>query len=686
MQRYVYGSVRSPFWHKIKVFFLTIFWLIFFILLITGIFGAIKAHEYLKDIPTLDKRVETKIAPSTTFLDSHNNVLYPTKKPSFVPTTQDNLSKNFQDALLSIEDRNFYQENGINYIRLIKALYNNITSKDNHIQGASTIPQQLIKLTYYSTQRKDQTVKRKFQEILLAKKLIKKYSKKEILTFYCNKVYLGNNIYGMNSAAHYYFGKDLNNLSKDQCAVLAGLVQAPSAYEPYHHPSACKTRRNQVIRAMYANKKISKKTEQKLLKEPLTHGLISYETHLSEDRAALEQEQKYGSFLSTIKSQLDSYPELLNKNRPGNLTIKTTLDMNIQDHVNEIIEHQKFPSKKMQVAVSVLDNKTGDILAVSGGRYLNESNGFNRALSMRRSSGSTIKPLLDYAPAFELQDIQPFSMVNDTRYTYPDSEEEVHDFDDQHLGRMTVRSALVQSRNIPAVKLFVANGIDKMQQLSDMLGFNQKIYASSAIGVMTSPLQLASAYTVFPNNGTQVRYNAIKQLKFKNRTTSVSSIRQAVFSPQTAFITTDIMRDVFKGQGTAKKAYIKDIDQAGKTGTTGYAHDSNRPKDAISDAWMAGFTKKYTVVVWCGYDDPNDLHNYLKTSDSLITLDIYRQIMLFLNDRSSLEQPKGIKRIGTYYYKLSQTKDIPFMEANQEELVSSHNPLSTTEVTELLRK
>lgn len=674
--KYEYGSIQHPFWHRVKKPLLRFLGFLLVMICLAVIVGSAGyfyvSHKYLSNAPKLDSKLETTAPARLEYLDNDGEVFYPLTKPTFYQTAKSDLSKNYQDALLSIEDRDFYQEKGVNFLRMGKVmLYDLHVKSASQLQGGSTLSQQLIKLTYFSTSAKQRTVKRKVQEIYLAQKLDRKFSKKDILRMYSNKVYLGNGITGMNSAAHFYYGKSLAELSKDQCAVLTGMVQAPSAYEPYHHPESCLKRRNQVIRAMYANQKISRRQEKRLLKEPLKHGLVSIKDHQKLFKQAQEQELTYDAFLSTTDSQLRAYPKLLKRDFNGTVKIDTSLDRKLQLELNSIVKHQAYPNKKLQTAVAVLDNQSGDVLAVSGGRNIEQAQGFNRAQNLNRSTGSAIKPILDYAPAFDLQNIQQYTAVQDTPYNYPHTHKPVHDFDSRYLGNMTVKSALIQSRNIPAVKMFVQNGLKNEQALGYALGIKQKLYPADAIGVNWSPLQLASAYTALANNGIKSNYKTLDEIRYGKRKIKMQTASVKLYTPQAAFLTTDILRYVFSNQGTAKQAYISKIDQAGKTGTTGYAYGSKHPKDALTDAWMAGFTKRYTVVVWLGYDNPNSKKYYLKQRDVPLSLKIYKQVTKYLDDNRRMTPPSGIRRTGQYYYQgTSSLGDAPFLHQNN--VVDSH--------------
>lgn len=545
------------------------------------------------------------------------------------------------NALVATEDRDYFKESGVNWLHTAKAGIDTFLNKG--VSGGSTITQQLIKLAFYSTSKKDQTIRRKIQEIFLAEELSKKYSKYQILTWYLNKTNYGNGQQGLVAASKYYYNKKPEQLNTLEAATLVGIVNSPSVYNPYANKKATLYRRNAVLLSMREAGYLKKGEYHKLVKESVDTNLVLAKTNVQDALNKRQQKLQYNGFVSAVNAQLSRYNGKLTN---STLTVKTTMNQGLQDGVNQIVKSQSYPDDKFQEAIVVINNKDGKVAAMSGGRNQTVLGGYNRAFNVKRSSGSSIKPLLDYATGFDLFKWTANTKVNDSAYDYPNSKTSVNDWDHHYQGNITIRQALVRSRNIPAVKSLAAVGLDNGQKALTALGLpNSNIYYANAIGLDTSPLALASAYSSLANGGirTNARFVDTITNKRNHQMLKTKPVHERVFSSQTAYLITDILKGVFEPGGIGASGKVNNISEAGKTGTVG----REDIEDALTDGWIVGYTKTYTVAVWVGYDNPNDKTNYLTEKKDAIAQELYKSVMtkassLRNTDNSDWTAPSGV--------------------------------------------
>lgn len=611
--------------HPVIKWFFIIFFLV--ILVVGGICG-----YWIYTAPKLSGKAINQDQSATEYLDANGHVFYSTDSTPMKKTTEEQFKHAtvLKNALLSIEDRDFYSETGTNPKRIAGAAYHDILGLigkgSGSVQGASTLTQQLIKLSYFSTEDKDRTFKRKVQEIYLAEQLNHQKSKNDILYAYFNKVYLGNGIHGMETAAQYYFEKSVEDLDPAEAATIAGMVQSPTYYDPYRRPDVTLSRRNTVLKTMYENHKLSKHEYLDAKKTDLKASMPTYRSQIDKLREDKRRKMLNDNYVSAVNAQLASTIGTDNSGKV--MKISTPFQPEIQKAVNDAVNGQKYPSDNLQTAVVVIDNHTGQVVALNGGRLNSRQvmGGYNRAITSARSSGSAIKPVLDYAPVFDMFRYTPESVVDDSAYNYPGGSVAVHNWDNKYQGRITMRRALVGSRNIPAVKNFVQMGIPNATKLLDTMNMSTKnVFAPIAIGTNVSPLSLTDAYTALANNGKRMGPQFVNQLQYQGQTLKFNSVGVQTYAPGAAYMTTDILKGVFSGEGTASDAKIDGINQAGKTGAADGG--AGMPKDALTDAWFVGYTPQYTVGVWTGYDNPYNRNEYLKTDDEQISQQIYKKIM-----------------------------------------------------------
>lgn len=623
------------------------FWTIVILIVVGGFVGAGLFAYYASSAPKVTNSALVGTS-QTKFLDKDGDVFYSTGSKRET-AKQNEIPKKMRMAVVSIEDRRFYKHHGVDPRRILGAAFANVTGSSLGLQGGSTLTQQLIKLTVFSTNSSDQTFKRKAQEAWLATKLEKQYSKNQILTLYMNKVYMGNGVYGMKTAAEYYFNKDISELTVPQMALLAGLPQSPSGYDPYSNPKGATSRRNDVLKAMANNDVISQSDATKYSQTSIKTGLTSdHDTVDSESEDAKVDD----AYITSVRNKLTSLGYDLNKD---GLVVQTNLDSDVQQRAYDVANTDDYVAWKddlMQVGLTVTNPNNGQVMAQIGGRKQNGLQGSNRATNTNRSSGSTAKPLVDYGPAVENLSWSTNHSVDDSAYTYPGTNTQVYDADRSYLGKITMRKALAQSRNIPAIKTLQEVGYDNSSAFLKKLGIpinSDKLVASSAIGIDVSSEQEAAAFSAFGNGGEYYKPQYISKItdqsgavkEFKNSSSTA-------MKSSTAFMLTNMMKSVIT-DSYAKIINTSDYAQAGKTGVTAYDDSLNMPDKSASDAWFTGFTKTAAISVWTGYDEPNEEGHSLASGEQQFTpLRVYKALMDYIMsgagaDGSDWDMPDTVK-------------------------------------------
>lgn len=594
--------------------------------------GAALFFYYASSAPKISQS-ELASQNGTTIYDSQNRVISRLglqkreyAKDSQVPTT-------LKHAVVSIEDRRFYKHHGVDPIRIVGAATANIFGRSDEMQGGSTLTQQLVKLSVFSTAASDRTFKRKAQEAWLAINVERHFSKNQILDFYINKVYMGNGVYGMQTAAQYYYGKDLNQLSLSQLALLAGMPQSPTYYNPLStNTQAATRRRNEVLNAMVRSKYITQAQADKAAQESITADLDSSHGNTSNGDVNVD-EKVIDPYIKEVLADLQS--KGYNPYNDG-LQVHTNIDLAAQKHLytaaNDTVP---FQSNQMQAGVAVTDPHNGQVVAMLGGRHTgNVVYGLNRAVQTNRSSGSTAKPLMDYGPAIEYLQWPTFKAVQDTKFYYPGTSIALHDFDNKYKGTMTMRAALVQSRNVPAIRTLQDVGIKRATTFLNGLGISQKkpYTLQNGIGLYISPLQVSTAYAAFANGGTYYEPYYISSITTQDGNVKrFSSKGHQAMNKATAYMMTDMLKGVFTdSQGSGREANISGVNQAGKTGTTNYPGGN---QSGVMDSWMAGYTKNYSIAVWTGYDRPQSASPISDTYTNSAQW-LYKDEMQYLDSRN----------------------------------------------------
>ena len=610
---------------------------------------------------------------SSTIYDRHGQEITALGNENRTYVTIDKVPTQMRDAIISTEDRHFYQEHlGINPFRIARAAINNL--EGDSLQGGSTLTQQLIKLSVFSTKKSDQTIKRKMQEVWLAVQVERNFSKDQILEYYLNKVYLANGTYGFQTAAHYYFGKNLQQLTLEQMALLAGMPQAPNNYDPYKNPQAAKNRRDLVLKAMYNNNKITLEQAQAAKNTPITTGLKPYRPNTGVGENKLIVDPYIKEVIHEVKAKgFDPYRD--------NLKITVNMDIKAQKRLYQIVNGSEiaFPNDQLQTGVSVVNPQNGAVIAMIGGRKLgNVQLGLNRAVQTSRSNGSTIKPILDYAPAIEYLHWSTNQTLRDTPYTYPGTDITLNNWDHTYMGNIPLRTALAESRNVPAVRTLGAVGFNRARKFARKMDIKvaQNEGLSAGIGSNVSSLQLAGAYAAFANGGTYYKPAYVAKIQtIDGLNHHYDNPGKRVMSEATAYIITDILKDVVKPSGMGSQAYISGLYQAGKTGTTNYSNEELSRNPALAntakDALFAGYTKNYAIGVWTGYDQPNI--SGVDTTQQKLAGQIYQRLMRYLSTTSAntnWSKPYSVVRVsGT---------NILYVRGHHPNNVSEHSSSATS--------
>lgn len=653
------GSGKSSGTHK-KGLFIKILLGILSFFCILFLAGVGLFWYYAKDAPELtDKKLDATVSSKLYTQDGELFEDLGAEKREKISANE--LPKTLEDAIVSVEDRRFYKHIGVDPIRIIGSALSNFTS--GGLQGGSTLTQQLIKLSFFSTSAEDQTLKRKAQEAWMAVRLEQKKSKQEILTYYVNKVYMSNGLYGMETASEMYFGKKLSELSLPQTALLAGMPQAPSAYDPYVYPDQAKKRRDTVLYTMLQNEKISQTEYDQAVNVPVTDGL--QELTQSDDNTKIVD--------NYVKEVINEVQEKTDKNvYTDGLEIYTNLDLDAQKKLYDIVntdQYVSYPDDEMQVASTLIDTNTGKVKAQIGGRHIAEdvTLGNNLAVNTSRDFGSTMKPVTDYGPAFEYLKYSTGKTITDAPYNYEGTSTPVGNWDNQYMGTITLCQALYLSRNVPAVKLFNEVGSDKVASFLKNLGIEYStIHQSNAISSNTeeqdgtkygaSSLKMAAAYAAFANGGTYYKPQYVNKIVFQDGTEETyEPDGKTAMSPETAYMITDILKDTIT-EGTGTNAQIAGLYQAGKTGTSNYTDDEYAKLGISSgvypDILFAGYTPNYSISVWTGY---NKKMTPVTSESSHVASDVYRELMQYVSanvTNTDWEMPSGLIRVGgELYYK-----------------------------------
>ena len=532
----------------------------------------------------------------------------------------EDIPENLKNACIAIEDKRFYEHDGVDWLRTIRASLNMFFGGKT-TYGASTITQQLIK---NRTHEDEVTVRRKLVEIFRALEYEKRYTKDQILEFYLNIIPLGEGCYGVQAASEVYFGKDVEDLTLAECASLIGITNNPSRYDPYLNLEENKERQELILGEMLDQGYISKTEYDQAVAQELVLSNRSGEDDGSGNYFTYFEDQVINEVVNDLMEITgDEYSIALKMLQTGGYKIYCTIDPEVQAEVDKVYEDlsnipETASSQQLQSAIVVTDNKTGDIVAMAGG--VGEKVGsliLNRATQSYLSPGSTIKPISVFAPAMELGLITPSSVYDDTPYQFTNTAAWPKNSDSTYRGLVSINDAMRLSLNTVAVKLVAEMGAETAFNFArDKMGLTSLVseYVSSngtvlsdidlapmAMGGLTKGVtvrDMAEAYTTFPNNGLYREGRTYTRVLDSNGKVVLDNTQDSwmAMSQKTAWYSTYMMENTVEtGSGTG--AQLENMAVAGKTGTT----------TSDYDRWFAGYTPYYTAVVWCGYDDPEEV-------------------------------------------------------------------------------
>ena len=625
-------------------FFISLFgiigWLLqSFLQLLTGclILGALIALLiYAKVKPDLDycrevaydklaqmQRQDFQLLSDTEVYDKNNQLIGLINAGHYEYVPIKDISMNLQNAYIAQEDRRFKSHTGVDWIATFRAGLALVKNRGEITQGGSTITQQVIKNTYLT---QEQSFTRKIVEILLAPEVEKKYSKADIMEFYCNTNFYGNHCYGVQAASRYYFGKDAADLETWEAAVLVGLSNSPSAYDPIRNPNDSLEKRNDVLQSMHEIHYLTDEEYQNAVSQPLSivqeeaegtdeNYQSSYAIHCAA-LALMKMEDFPFQYIFRDKEDYDSYIENYQtvykaKNeeiRAGGYRIYTSLDSQLQDvlqtQVDSVLESytelQENGKYALQGAAVIVDNKTNYVAAIVGGRGTEDP--FNRAYLSARQPGSTIKPLISYGPAFDTGEYYPARMVDDHKWEGGPSNS-----GGNYYGNITVREALNRSLNTVAWQILtdigVNFGLDYLGQMEfQKLTWVDNNVPSLSIGGFTNGVRvvdMAKGYSTLANRGVYDERTCIVRIEHQQQgelTKHYKPFAKQVYQEDSAFMLTDILKGTLtESYGTGRGLALENgMPAAGKTGTT----------NSSKDTWFCGYTRYYTTAVWVGYDIP----------------------------------------------------------------------------------
>lgn len=603
-----------------------------------------------------------KFTQMSELYDTEGNIITKMGNENRTEISYDDLPEVLIDAIIATEDSKFFQHNGFDLARFMKASMYQLVGKNGG--GASTLTMQIAKNNYTSTESKGfEGITRKFTDIYLSIfKIERKYTKKEILEFYVNDSYLGNGAYGVEQASLNYFGKSVSELNLAEASFIAGLFQSPTYYNPYNYPERAEGRRKTVLYLMQRHGYITEEEKEIAENSPITSYIKKTQTSGTYS--------EYQGYIDTVVEELENEYDLNPYTTP--LKIYTAMNRSKQDFVNKVMngEAWKWENENAQAGVVMTDSASGEVLAVGAGRNKNSERSYNYATMTNRQIGSTAKPIFDYGPAVEYLGWGTVNYIDDTPTTYSDGTK-ISNSDGGYKGRLPLYQALGLSRNVTALKTFQQvskeAGNDKILKFASSLGItpevdkNGKIHEAHSIGSFTgstkkeesrnSPMTMAGAYQAFSNGGYYIKPHTIKKFVYKDtdEVVETKSAKTRVMNDSTAYII-NYSLNWSATEGLAKSAAgISGVQTAAKTGTSNFDEATRKryhlSSKAVNDLWVCGYTPKQTITFWYGYDSITKGHS---TTSSWSTRDkFYRNLAenLFDKDGSSFERPSSIEEV-----------------------------------------
>jgi len=574
-----------------------------------GILGIVAAATFMfyivKNAPNFDPE-NLYMKEATIIYDNKNNIITKLGTEKREKVTYGDLPQVLIDAIVATEDSRYYQHNGFDLPRFIKASLGQARG-NRDAGGASTLSMQIVKNNFTSI---DQSIIRKFTDIYLSIfKLEKTYTKEQILEFYVNIPYLGSGAYGVEQACRTYFGKSVRDINLAEASLIAGMFQAPSAYDPFVNPDRAQARRKTVLHLMKKHGYITAEQE-KIAGDTPIKNLLNSKSSSSEE---------FQGYIDTVVDEVIKKTGYNPYNVP--MKIYTNMDIEKQKHINQIMsgEKYKFLNDVVQTGIAIVDVNKAKILAIGANRNLKGERNFNFATMIKRQPGSTVKPFFDYGPGMEYNNWSTYTPFLDEEYTYSDNKP-INNWDRKYMGLMTLRKALDQSRNIPALKAFQNVNNKKIIEFVQSVGLNPeidggRIHEAHSIGGYngTSPLEMAGAFATLSNGGYYTEPYSVSKIEYRDNgnTQHFQPQKERVMSDSTAFMLTDILYNSVES-GFSRNIKIPGVSIAAKSGTTNFDEKTiksyNLPSGAINDVWMIGYSPDYVVSFWYGYEKISNQH------------------------------------------------------------------------------
>ncbi len=666
--------------HKIKKIIAIVLWTIILISAVVGAFIINIGLDIFEQAPEHNIELIENLE-SSIVLDSDGQVVTELGEVLRENVEYDDLPQSLIDAFVSIEDSRYFEHNGFDLPRFIRALFENVqdtlaSGQLSFSQGGSTLTMQLIDNSYFMSgeYQANNAVEQKFQEIYMAIQLEEELSKEEILMYYLNKLNFGGNIRGVQKAAEYYFNKDVSMLTVSESALLAGIVNLPNVYNPYKNLDYATERRNTVINLMYYHGYISEE-EAELAKA------IKIENQLSQSESTKSTNNyPYQSYIDAV---IEEVIDLTGKDPHSTpMIIHTNLNQSVQSTIDQIqnseIEDIEFMDELMQIAIVCMDNQTGAIVALGGGRNYEGARMFNRATDMYKQPGSSVKPFLSYALAFEHLGWATSHVVTDRPIEYRGTTRLLSNFDGEYRGDMTLQDAIGTSMNTPALLTLqeVADTTSPglIVEYLNAIGFNQVNinnfdlgYAIGGSSFTVTPVQMAAAHATMINYGRYNTPHTVSKIEFLDGSDAVEfeGEQQQALSEGAAYLASYMMETNVSGPYFNYMQILRrDYPVYAKTGTTDWGSDGlvyGIPEGAMKDKWMISSTSEYTTAVWFGYDKGiEDADTYFNNAKSV--LNTPGRISSLLLDTlhteddppAALEQPDSVTEIthirGAYPY------------------------------------
>ncbi|MBE7302296.1 penicillin-binding protein [Staphylococcus epidermidis] len=567
--------------------------------------------------------------------------------------------KDMKNAVLATEDNRFYQHGALDYKRLFGAIGKNLTGGFGS-QGASTLTQQVVKDSFLTQQK---SIGRKAQEAYLSYRLEQEYSKDEIFQVYMNKIYYSDGVTGIKAAAKYYFNKDMKDLNLAEEAYLAGLPQVPNLYNIYNNPKEANNRKDTVLYLMHKHNRINDKQYADAKKIDLKANLVE-RTKKERQVTGNEKNPEYDSYVNFVQSELMNNKYFKDKNLgsvlQSGIKIYTNMDKDVQQTLQDRINNGSFyKNEDQQVGATILDSKTGGLVAISGGRNYKNVVERNQATDPH-PTGSSLKPFLAYGPAIENMKWSTNHAIQDESSYWVDGSQ-FKNYDTKGHGTVSIYDALRQSFNIPALKTWQQvksqAGNDAPQKFASKLGldYSGKIGPSEVLGGSSSefsPTQLASAFAAIANGGTYNNAHSIqKVVTHEGDTIEYEHTSHKAMKDYTSYMLAEILKGTFKAYGSAYGHGVSGVNMGAKTGTGTYGQEIyekyNLPDNAAKDVWINGFSPEYTMSVWMGFNKVKQYgtNSFIGHSEQEYPQYLYEDVMSSISskDGEDFKKPNDVQ-------------------------------------------